>query len=410
MESLKKNVSPAFALGKGGLVLILGLITASAPFATDMFLSGMPALARTFDTDAGHAQLTLSLFFFGLATGQLVYGPLIDHFGRRRPLLFGVVLFTVSSVLELFTHNLSVFLILRFLQALGGSSGIIIGRAVVFDLFTGHEAARAFSFLMIILGVGPIVAPVLGSVIISVSSWQMILAFLSAFGLLCTLLVTVWFKETLVPENRQLLKMRSIYGVLLSLVCKPSFMVPAVTGGLSMAAMFVFISGSPFVLIEYYHVSPRDYSLLFALNAVGMVVVAQLNSWLVKYFSISLLLNIALTVDCLLMGLLLSLTGHVPLPVFLTILFMGLSLLPLVAANTTAMAMAHSHPFAGNASTIIGVIQFGLAGLCSSLVSMLYDGTPMPMVALLAACAFLAALVQFSQAQPWLALGRAQGK
>lgn len=396
MTPVVKSASPPLVSHKTRIVLILGLITASAPFATDMFLSGIPVIAHSFGTDAGHAQLTLSVFFFGLAVGQLFYGPLIDRYGRRKPLLFGVLLFTLASFLEIPTSNLALFLGLRFLQALGGSAGMIIGRAVVLDLFQGHEAARVFSFLMIVLGIGPIVAPVLGGLILSVASWRWILVFLAGFGLLCAVLVYSWVAETLNPEHRQPIKLGAIATIMRSLATQPKFMVPAISGGLSMASMFVFISGSPFVLIDLYGVSPANYSLLFAINAVGMIVFGHLNARLLRHFRITAILNVALIADCCLMGLLLHGAGHVSLPVFLGLLFPALALLPIVSANTTALAMAQSGPSAGNASTIIGVLQFVLAGLSSSLVSVLHDGTALPMAGLLFVCALLALLVQFS--------------
>lgn len=395
MASLQTSAPPARPMRKGWIVVILGLLTATAPFATDMFLSGIPAVAQSFGTDVGQAQLALSVFFFGLAVGQCFYGPIIDRYGRRRPLLFGSMLFTVTSCLEVMATDLTWFLALRFLQALGGCAGMVIGRAVVLDLFGGQEAARVFSLLMLVQGIGPILAPVLGGAILSVASWRMILVFLTIFGLACTILVARCFAETLDPANRQDIRLGHVGGIMKRLAATPGFIVPTLSGGIATAAMFVFISGSPFVFINLYGVSPGGYSLLFALNAVGMIAAGQCNAWLLKRFRVMTLLKAALAADCAITALLLFLAGDAPLPLFAAVLFTGLALLPIVGANSTALAMSASRAVAGNASTFIGVIQFALAALNSTLVSLLHDGTSFPMAGLIFCSVLLGAVVQF---------------
>lgn len=375
------------------IIFVLGLVTSFAPFATDMYLSGLPSIAISFHTDVGRAQLTLSTFFFGLAVGQVFYGPLSDRYGRRRPLIFGIILFTCTSFLELLTQDMSVFIGLRFLQAIGGCAGMIIGRAVVSDLFEEQEAARVFSFLMLVQGIGPIVAPVLGSVLISVSSWRMILVFLTSLGTLCLVAALFGLPETLPPERHQKLGLKHIGQIMGTLIRRRAFIVPAVSGGLAMACMFVFISGSPFVLMNLYGVTPRHYGFLFALNAIGMTVASQINAGLLKRYKVTVILKGAFVFASCVMGILFAITGTSSLLLFLFVLFVGLAVLPVIAANSTSLAMSASGSYAGNASTIIGVIQFSLAGLASFLVSSFHNDTAYPLTGFIFGCAALGSLV-----------------
>ncbi|MGE4506386.1 MAG: multidrug effflux MFS transporter [Desulfovibrionaceae bacterium] len=380
---------------KAAIVVILGLLTAFAPFATDMYLSGLPAIAQSFHTDGGKAQLTLSTFFFGLAVGQFFYGPLSDRLGRRGPLLFGVSLFTLTSFFELLTGDMNVFIGLRFLQAVGGCAGMIIGRAVVRDLFQGQEAAKVFSLMMLVQGVGPILAPVLGSLIMTFASWRWILVFLTGFGLFCLALAGFGLPETLPESRRTRLGLGRLWRVLLSLMIRRGFIVPTLSGGVALSSLFVFISGSPFVLMRLHGVSPGRYGLLFALNAVGMIVAGQVNVLLLRRFRTLVLLRAALLLECCLAAILLAVANTSSLPLFLLALFSTLALIPLIGANCTALAMGASGRNAGNASTIIGVLQFCLAGLASALVSLLHNETAYPLAGLIFACALIGTAIQF---------------
>ncbi|GAB6035665.1 multidrug effflux MFS transporter [Fundidesulfovibrio butyratiphilus] len=379
---------------KAAVVVILGLLTAFAPFATDMYLSGLPALARSFHTNDAQAQLTLSTFFFGLAVGQFFYGPLSDRLGRRAPLLFGISLFTLASALELLTGNMNMFIGLRFLQAVGGCAGMIIGRAVVRDLFQGQEAARVFSLMMLVQGVGPILAPVLGSLIMTFASWRWILVFLTGFGLFCLALTTFGLPETLPESRRTRLGLGRLWRVLMALMVRRDFIVPTLSGGVALSSLFAFISGSPFVLMHLHGVSPGRYGLLFALNAAGMIVTGQINVLLLRRFRTVVLLRAALLLECCLAATLLAVADTTNLPLFLLSLFSTLALVPIIGANSTALAMEASGRNAGNASTIIGVLQFCLAGLASALVSLLHNDTAYPLAGLICSCAVIGTAVQ----------------
>ena len=392
------NTSQAFAPAKlaaqsGRITLILGALTAFAPFATDMYLSSFPSIARDLQSDVSKVQLSLSTFFLGLAIGQLFYGPLIDRFGRRKPLLAGILLFTMASALLMFSPNIQSFIGLRFLQSVGGCVGMIVSRAVIHDLFNEKEAARALSLMMLIQGVGPIVAPVLGGYVLTLGNWQAVFAFLMIFGLLCLLATFFLLPETLPPAQRrgepfgQVLKN---FGALLS---RRAFIMPTLASSFALASLFAFISGSPFVFMELHGVSQQHYGWLFGLNALGMVAASQVNRMLLRRFSTQGIFDCAVIVSVTAGAFLFALSKTGSLPLFMVPLFIVLSCVPLLGANGTAIAMAACNGKAGTASSIVGVMQFGIASVVSALVGGFHNGTAYPMTGLIVASSLLAGVV-----------------
>jgi MFS transporter, DHA1 family, multidrug resistance protein len=375
------------------LVFILSILTAFAPFATDMYLASFPNIARSLHTTTQQVQLSLSTFFLGLAVGQLFYGPLIDRFGRRKPLLAGVALFTVASFLELFAPNIEVFIGLRFLQAVGGCAGMVISRAIIRDLFDEREAARVMTVMMLIQGIGPVAAPVLGGYIVSVTDWHAILGFLFVFGAVCWMAAAYGLPETLPPSHRHDLHPGRLARTVWSLLTHKAYIVPTLAGAFSMSAMFAFISGSPFVFITLHGVSQQHYGWLFASNAIGMTVVAQVNRLLLRYLSPGRIFHRLSVINVVAALIVVGAAGASHLPGLVIPLYLCLSMLPLMGANSTAVAMGASGENAGMASSIMGVLQFGVAGIVSALVSALHDGTAYPMTGLILACSAISAFV-----------------
>ncbi|KAF1011180.1 MAG: Bicyclomycin resistance protein [Pseudomonas fluorescens] len=262
-------------------ILILGALSAFAPLAIDFYLPGFPAMAVAFGTDETHVQLTLAVYFFGLAIGQLIYGPLADRFGRRVPLLSGVTLFTVASFACAYAPSLDWLIGARFIQALGGCAGMVISRAVVSDKCDALGSAKVFSQLMLVTGLAPILAPLAGGAMVGIWGWQSIFLALSVFSVLAALAVTFGLPESLPPNQpRQPLSgaLRQ-YGRLLS---DRVYLGYALTGGISIAGMFAYIAGSPFVFIKLYGVPAEHYGWLFGSNAAGFILVAQLNARLLS--------------------------------------------------------------------------------------------------------------------------------
>ncbi len=386
--------------GHGRLVVLLGALSIFAPFSTDAYLSAFPAMATDFGTDVGKIQLTLSSFFLGLCLGQLLYGPLIDAFGRRVPLLAGIALFTATSIALPLIPNIDAFIALRLLQAAGGCAGMIVARAVIQDVMDADEAARALSAMMMVQGLGPILAPVLGGYMLLLGGWRSVFVGLAGFGALCLLLTWRSLGETLPRERRQPLQLGASVSTFVALLRMPAFIVPTLVCALAMSVMFAYIAGSPFVLMDLHGVSQQHYGWLFAFNAGGMLLFGQLNLVLLKKMSPPRALAVGLGILLLATSALLLVPDTAGLGWLMAPMFVAIGCTPMVAANATAMAMQAGRAQAGSASSLLGALQFGLATLASALVGILHNGSALPMTTIMLGCAVLSA------ALAWFGRGR----
>src|SRR5476649_1376474 len=378
-------------------ILILGALSAFGPLAIDFYLPAFPAIAQAFGTDEKHVQMTLAAYFLGLSIGQLLYGPVADRFGRRIPLLAGLGLFTVASLACAFAPNLEWLMGARFIQALGGCAGMVISRAVVSDKCDAVGSAKVFSRLMLVMGLAPILAPMLGGLLVNTTGWQSIFLVLTVFSALAALAVALGLPESL-PDYvpRQPLKgaLRQ-YGRLLA---DPVYLGHALTGGLAVAGMFAYISGSPFVFIKLYGVPAEHFGWLFGSNAAGFILVAQLNARLLAKRGPAFLLSRTVWVY---VAAALSLLGIAALRTdalwpLLVPLFICIASLGCILPNTSACAMSGQGARAGSASALLGCIQFGVAAGAASLVGVLHDGTAMPMAMVISLCGVLAVTIAMS--------------
>ncbi len=375
------------------------MLTAFAPFATDMYLPGFGQMALAFHTDNGRIESTLSAFFLGLALGQALYGPLIDRFGRRVPLLIGVGLFIATTIGCLLTRDISVFTALRVVQAIGGCAGMVIGRAIVSDLFDSSESARVLSLLLMLVTLAPIVAPLLGGWILIIAGWQAIFVFMLVFALICGVLVWFHVPETLPSSRRTPLRLSQVMRTYGELCRRPAFIVPTLVGGLAQACMFAFITGSPFVFMGLFDVGEQQYGWLFGLNALGVVACAQANRIGLRRWPVQKLLGAALCLN-LVAGLALvasAQTSH--LVVLMVPLWVAIASLGFIGGNAAAVAMDASGEHAGSGSALIGTLQFGCAFLVSSLVAAAQNGTAYPMALAIAAAGLLATVLWFATAR-----------
>lgn len=354
------------------LIVLLGVLTALDAIAIDMYLPAMPAMQEYFATSSGWVQASLAVFLIGLAIGQLGFGPVADRYGRRRPLLVGMVCFLLGSVLILLASNIETVLVGRLLQAIGGAAALVIPRAIVADLFDDEQAARVYSMLMLVMGLGPVLAPSIGGVLAEHFDWQAIFATLTLFGLLCLVAVYLWIDETLPEERRNSESLlRSMRGYL-RLLDDPHYRRYTWIISLFCASLFTYISGVPFVLIELYGLSPAQFGLLFAANSVGMCLLSFVNIGLLRRFAAQHLL---------LAGGVLHLAFLLPLLVAqwfeasdltsILLLSGAVCSLGLVWGNAMSLVMQGQQAQAGRASALVGVAQYALASLAGLLLGLL---------------------------------------
>ena len=372
------------------ILLILGGLSAFGPLSIDMYLPAFPAMAEDLGVSSEQIQLSLSVYFIGLASGQLVYGPLADRFGRRKPLLFGIGLFCVASLACALAPTLEWLLAARFAQALGGCAGMVVNRAVVRELCEPIDAAKAFSQLMLIMGVAPILAPLAGTALLGLAGWASIFWFLTVFAGLFALAVYFFLPETL-PPHMAPPPLRSAFGRYIRLLREPLFMFHALTGGVAMAGMFAYISGSPYVFLELYKVPVEQYAWLFGSIAACFILSAQLNSRLLRRWSqLALIRGTTFIYMLATVTLLLAAWLQVEsLWLFLPPLVLSVAIISQVLPNASACALAgHGHQ-AGIASALMGTMQFAIAGITSAAVGMLHDNTAVPMAGVMAVCGLL---------------------
>ncbi|WP_137974166.1 multidrug effflux MFS transporter [Pseudomonas sp. F(2018)] len=376
------------------ILLILGTLSAFGPMAIDFYLPSFPTLARVFGTDVDHVQMSLASYFAGTALGQLIYGPLADRFGRRKPLLAGLVLFTLASLACALAQSLEWLIVARFVQALGGCAGMVISRAVVRDLCDPLASAKVFSKLMLVMGVAPILAPLGGGVLLQLFGWQSIFLGLVLFSALCLAAVLLWLPETRSAQ----FPVQPLGGALgrYSLLLRDRLLIGyGLTGGVAMAGMFAYISGSPFVFIDLYGVPAEHYGWLFGANAAGFILSAQLNGWLLRHHGPGYWLKRTVWIYCAATLALLAVAMARPAQLWplLIPLFITTASLSCVLPNATACAMAGQGAHAGSASALIGSLQFTVAAGASGLVGALHDGSARPMALVIAVCGVITVIL-----------------
>jgi DHA1 family bicyclomycin/chloramphenicol resistance-like MFS transporter len=387
--------SPSRALG--WLALLLGGLSAFGPLSLDMYLPGLPQLGRELDASASATQLTLTACLAGLALGQLVAGPLSDRLGRRRPLLAGVALYAAASLLCALAPSIAVLILLRFVQGAAGAAGIVIGRAVVRDLYEGDAAARLFSSLMLVGGVAPILAPVIGGQLLHVTDWRGIFVVLAGLGAALLVAAFAGLPESLPPERRNSEGLAGTRRALRVLAADRRFAGYALTSGFVMGAMFAYIAGSPFVLQEIYGLSPQAFSLVFAANGLGIMAASYLSRSLIGRLRPAQLVHLGVAIAGLGAALLLvAVLLEAPVSFVLPALFLVVSPVGLVGPNATALALADHPSIAGAASALLGVAQFLIGAVAAPLVGLAGSGSALPLgftvVAMVAAAAGAARL------------------
>ncbi|WP_088810192.1 MULTISPECIES: multidrug effflux MFS transporter [unclassified Listeria] len=376
------------------LVIILGLLSAFGPLSLDMYLPALPDIANDMGIAASMAQLSLTACMIGLATGQLVIGALSDAVGRRKPLLIGVFTYFIISFLCIFTGNIILFILLRFIQGFAGGAGSVLSRAIARDYYEGKNLTRFFSFLMLINGLGPILAPIIGSGMLLVTDWHGIFILLTAIGLVLFVLSFFMVKESLPQSEREQGGLKGTLVTFGKLIRSADFMQFALPQGLLTGMMFAYIAASPFVLQSIYGLSPQMFSLCFALNGLGLVIASQLaGMFSMRYTEVSVYkFGITLAVLASL-ALLFLLAFLAPVMVVIVVLFLAISSVGIINTVGTSLAMQSQTKNAGSASALIGLMGFLFGGIVSPLVGLGSGKTGLPMGLVMLGCALAAVFV-----------------
>ncbi|MEK2475385.1 multidrug effflux MFS transporter [Streptomyces noursei] len=388
------------------VTLVLGGLTAVPPLSMDMYLPALPQVTAALHSPAATVQLTLTTCLAGMALGQMIVGPMSDKWGRRRPLLIGMVVYVLATALCALATDAELLIAFRLLQGLAGAAGIVIARAVVRDLYDGVAMARFFATLMLISGVAPVVAPLIGGQILRVTDWRGVFVVLTVVGVLLTLLVWRRLDETLPPERRQPGGLGPALRTMRDLLADRVFSGYLLVGAFAFAALFAYISASPFVVQEIYGASPQTFSLLFGLNSVGLVAVGQVNGkLLVGRVGLDKVLGVGLVAIALAGAALLLMSsgtfGKVGLVPIAAGLFVLMSAMGLVMPSTNTLALLRTPHAAGSASALLGTSTFLLGAVASPLVGIAGERTAVPMAVVQLSCAVLALVSFLGMCRPW---------
>ena len=348
-------------------IVALAVLTALGPFSIDMYLSALPTMAKDLSVSTAQIANTLPAYFMGLAFGQLLYGPISDHFGRRKPLFFGLTLYVLASAICIFAMHLEVLLIARIAQALGGCVGVVVARSAIRDRMSGPEAAHAFSLLMIVQGVAPIIAPLSGSLMLWAFNWRSIFVVLFLLGIMAMVVSYFKFPETLPVERRQ---KHTVGSALKSyLFLDRSFIVPAVASGILMGMMFTYINSASEIFIDHLGVGSGTFALLFGVNSCGIIAVSNLNRFLIKRYDSLDLLKFGSSMQFL-GAIILSafvFSQHIAIWSMMLGLFMIVACVGFIGPNATVLALSKQGHRAGQASALLGALQFTF-GLVSGAI------------------------------------------
>jgi DHA1 family bicyclomycin/chloramphenicol resistance-like MFS transporter len=371
--------------------LVLGMLSAIGPFAIDMYLPAFPAIARDLGADIGAVQMSLMSFFLAVALCQILYGPISDRVGRKPPLYFGLALFVVAGIGCTFVTSAEALIVLRFIQGVGACATMVISRAIIRDLHTGHEAARLMATTMLVFSVSPILAPLAGSILTEFFGWRVIFWAIALIGVGGLAVVIFLLPETRAVEARQG-GIGHVGRTYLSLLKDWRFLGLVFIGGLGQASFFAYLAGSSVVFIEHFGLSPTSYSLVFATNAVAFIGGAQFNSFLMRRFGAERVVRTAITVFAAMTStlLILTLAGVDNGIVLWGMLFVSFGCLGLVIPSTVVLALEAHGANAGTAAALMGTLQLGTGATVIVLVSASFDGTPLSMVMAIAGCGLLA--------------------
>jgi DHA1 family bicyclomycin/chloramphenicol resistance-like MFS transporter len=377
------------------IAIVLGLVSAVGPFAIDMYLPALPSIGSELSASSGAVQMTLLAFFLAVSAGQLLVGPLSDMIGRKAPLYAGLGLFAAAGIGAALAPTIEWLIFFRFVQGLGACAGMVVPRAIVRDLHTGPEATRLMSLLMLVFSVSPLLAPLTGSIIIGHLGWRAIFWVVAGAAVAGIALLAFFQAETRLPEERLGSGIRTAITSYWYLLRDGRFLALTFIGGFGISSFFVYLSGSSFVFIDHFGLSPFQYSLAFSFNAISFFAMAQLTGMLTERYGLERVVRVAVAGYLAFMALLfvLTLIGIDSVEVLMGLLFIGYGFLGLVLPTTSVLALDDHGPIAGAASALMGTLQFVIGVLAMAVVGYFSDGTALPMVAGITGCALTAFLL-----------------
>lgn len=394
MHNQLNKQSQTSTYNKTWMVIVLGLLTAFGPLSMDMYLPSLPTVADDFNSTASLAQLSITSCLIGLAIGQLVFGPLSDIVGRKKPLLLTLTIYTIVSLLCYFSPSIWLFIILRFIQGASAASGIVIARAASRDMYSGKELTKFMALLALVNGAAPILAPLFGGVVLNWFTWRTIFVILAIIGFLMFFSVNFTLPETLSKENRKqgdLLETLKTFGLLLK---DKVFMGIALSQAFVVMSMFAYISGSPFVLQNIYDVSPQQFSIIFAVNGLGIIIAAQITGKLSSTIEEIKLLKGGVMLSFI-GSLLLIIVVIFALPIWamLPALFLVVSSAGVVNTTSFSLGMQRQGEVAGSASAFLGILPFGGGALVSPFVGIAGEATMIPLGIVILMCSTMAFVI-----------------
>jgi DHA1 family bicyclomycin/chloramphenicol resistance-like MFS transporter len=376
-------------------VLILGTLSTISPFAIDMYLPGFPAIATDLNTSISQIQLSLTSYLIGISVGQLLYGPLLDRYGRKNPLYLGLVIYLLASLGCAVANSVENLIALRFLQAIGGCVGMVAAQALVRDLFPINKTAQVFSLLTLVIAVSPMIAPTVGGYVTASFGWHYVFIILAIITAIIIVGVFFVLPQGKPPDPSLSLRPRAVLGNFLTVIKQPQFFIYALVGGIGAAAPFAYIAGSPDVFMNIYKVSEQEYGWIFAILAFAMIGSTQLNHILLKKYKSEQIILVTLLYQTatgllLVLGTWLGWYGQYSL---IALMFIFLTGQGLVNPNASALSLAPFTRHAGSAAALMGSLRMGMGGLISAAVSFLHNNTALPMVGMMALCAITGLLI-----------------
>lgn len=370
------------------LILILGALCTISPFSIDMYLPGFPAIAKNLDTSIANVQLSLTSYLVGIAIGQLFYGPLLDKFGRKKPLYIGLLIYVLTSIACAFTYSVDNLIIMRFLQAIGGCVGMVAAQALVRDIFPKNKVAQVLSLLTLVIAVSPMIAPTVGGYVTAHFGWQMV--FLVLAGITALIMVGIKWYLPLGAEPDSTVSLRPVKVVknYMMVLKNRKFMTYMLVGGIAGAAPFAYIAGSADVFMNIYGISEKGYGWIFALLATAMIGSTQLNHLLLRKYTSEQIINVALMYQSMI-GFVMMLGVWLQWFDVYTLIFLMFIFLTGHGLNSPNSAALSLEPFfknAGSAAAMMGSTRMAMGGVVSALVSVFHTGTAVPMVTVMASC------------------------